>query len=348
MDDARWFDRVPKVELHVHLEGAIPHDTLWELIQKYGGDPAIVDVRSLEGRFRYRDFNHFLEMWTWKNQYLREYDDFALIAEAIARDFASQNIRYVEAFFSPGDFAHHGLRPQGIARALRRGLARVEGTRVSLIADVVRNYGPERAKQTIEEVAEVSDQGVLGIGLGGAEPAFPPRLFRAAYDLARRLGFRTTAHAGEASGAESIWGAIRELGVDRIGHGTRAEEDDALLGHLAAEGTPLEMCPLSNVRTGVVATIEEHPIRRFLDRGIRMTVNTDDPKMFQTSLSLEYAALESQLGLAREQIRSLILSGIECSWLSGKEKTELMTTFVEDPAWPGQQPVEEVNSSTIR
>src|SRR5512136_716780 len=120
-----WFEQVPKVELHLHLEGAIPYDALWELIVKYGGDPAVPDREALQRRFAYRDFPHFIETWLWKNQLLREYEDFALIAEAVARDLARQNIRYAEAFFSPSDFARHGLGVQRLTEAIRTGLARV-------------------------------------------------------------------------------------------------------------------------------------------------------------------------------------------------------------------------------
>src|SRR5262245_37149517 len=138
-----WFERIPKVELHVHLEGAIPHDALWELMQKYGGDVSVPTAEGLADRFQFRNFAHFIEMWIWKNQFLREYDDFTFIAEAIARDFARQHIRYVEAFFSPARFAHHGLTVQRLTEALRTGLARVPDVEVALVPDLVRDLGPE-------------------------------------------------------------------------------------------------------------------------------------------------------------------------------------------------------------
>jgi len=266
-----WVEHIPKVELHLQLEGAIPHPALLELVQKYGGDSTIPDLPALVRRFEYRDFPHFIETWIWKNQFLREYDDFTFIAEVVAKDLAQQNIRYAEVFFSPPDFARHGLQTQRMAIAIRKGLSRVSGIEIALITDVgarplVRDFGPEKAAITLAETNEVRDQGIIGVGIGGSEQEYPPELFEKVYEQARRFGFHTTAHAGEAAGALSIWGAIRSLHAERIGHGTRAEEDPALLDYLAEQRIPLEMCPISNLRTGVVPTAQQHPVRRYFER----------------------------------------------------------------------------------
>jgi adenosine deaminase len=147
------------------------------------------------------------------------------------------------------------------------------------------------------------------------------------------LGFHITAHAGEAAGAASVWGALQALHAERIGHGTRAEEDPVLLDYLAAHAIPLEMCPLSNVRTGVVQSLREHPVRRYFERGILVTINTDDPRMFGNTLAEELALLEQQLGFSRDDIRTLILNGIRASWLPEAQKERLSATFRADPAW---------------
>ncbi len=328
-----WFERVPKVELHLHLEGAIPYPALWDLIQKYGGAPDLPDLEALKQKFVFRDFPHFIAMWIWKNHFLREYEDFTFIAEAVARDLASQNIRYVEAFYSPVDFARHGLRVQPLTAAIRTGLARVPEVEVGLIMDFVRDIGPETAARTLDEVVEVRDQGVIGVGIGGSEQVYPPEPFAEVYARARALGFHTTAHAGEAAGAASIWGALHALHAERIGHGTRAAEDPALLDHLAAQGIPLEMCPLSNVRTGVVPALVEHPARRYFAHGILVTINTDDPKMFGNSLAEEFMLLEQVLGFSRDDIRTLILNGIRASWMPEAQQARLTTAFCTDPAW---------------
>ena len=176
--------------------------------------------------------------------------------------------------------------------AIRTGLDRVPEIEVALVADLVRDFGPENGMTQLAELHEVQDLGVIGIGIGGSEQLHPPEPFADVYEKARELGFHTSAHAGEAAGAESIWGAIRALRVERLGHGTRAEEDSALLDYLAKNAIPLEMCPLSNVRTGVVTSIDKHPMRRYFERGILITVNTDDPKMFGNTLAEEYTLLE--------------------------------------------------------
>ena len=328
-----WFERVPKVELHLHLEGAIPHRTLWELIQKYGGDPSVPNIDALQARFQYKDFPHFMETWIWKNNFLREFEDFTYIAEHVAADLAAQNIRYVEASFSPSRFEHRGLETVKLAGAIRAGLSRVEDIEVMLVADSPRDNGPDEAEKLLDRATELKELGVVGLGMGGSEHKFPPEPFARAYARARELGLRTTAHAGEAAGPESIWGAIRELHVDRIGHATRAVEDESLMDYLAASRIPLEMCPLSNVRTGVVATIEDHPIRRFFERGMLVTVNTDDPKMFGNTLAEELWHLENTFGFTRDEIRTVILNGIEASWLPEQRKQELTETFRHDPDW---------------
>ncbi|MBN1933974.1 MAG: adenosine deaminase [Anaerolineae bacterium] len=328
-----WFDLVSKVELHVHLEGSIPLDALWALIQKYGGDPSLPDRAALEARFQYRDFPHFIETWCWKNGFLRQYEDFTRIAEAVARDFVAQNIRYAEVFYSPSDFRQHGLQVQGLTEAIRAGLDRVSEVEIALIADLVRDNPPEQTLRILDQVNEVKSRGVIGIGIGGAEQNHPPEPFAPVYARARQLGLHTTAHAGEAAGAASIWGAIRALNVERIGHGTRAFEDETLLDTLAERRIPLEMCPLSNVRTNVVPDLDRHPIRRYWERGLVVTVNTDDPKMFGNSLAQEYAGLEQSLGFTRAEIRMLILQGIDASWLPDARKQQLKTEFQRDPAW---------------
>ncbi len=331
-----WFDRVLKVELHLHLEGAIPHVTLWELIRKYGGDPSVPDLQALVKKFKYRDFSHFIETWVWKNRFLREYEDFTFVAEAVAQDLAQQNILYVEAFFSPTDFARHGLKTQRLVEAIRTGLSRVPEVEVALVADLVRDSGVRRAFVTLSEVSEVRNLGVVGIGIGGSEQEFPPEPFEEVYEEARRFGFHTSAHAGEAAGAESIWGAIRNLHVDRIGHGTRAEEDGSLLDYLAEHHIPLEMCPVSNLRTGVIRSLKEHPARRYFKRGITVTINTDDPKMFGSCLAKEYRLLEEKMGFSRDEICTLILHGIQSAWLSKDRKRDLAAVFCEDVNWQGE------------
>jgi adenosine deaminase len=330
--DRSWFERIPKVELHLHLEGAIPHPALWELVQKYGGDPSVPTLDALTARFTYRSFSEFIDTWVWKNTFLRQYEDFEFIAEAVAKDLVGQNIRYVEAFYSPGDYLSRGLQPQRLTQALRTGLDHCKEVKVALVADLIRDHGPERGAKMLRAVNEVRDFGVVGVGIGGSESEFPPEAFEKVFRQAREMGFHTSAHAGEAAGPESVWGALRALRVDRIGHATRAVEDPKLVDYLAEHRIPLELCPLSNVMTRVLDSIKEHPARLYFERGIPLSINTDDPKMFGNSLTDEYLALETELGFSRLEIESVILQGIKTSWLSKEGKEELTGQFESEIA----------------
>ncbi|MDA1099521.1 MAG: adenosine deaminase [Proteobacteria bacterium] len=333
-DDLRaWLQALPKVELHLHLEGAIPLSALWRLMQKYGGDPGVPSEADLRQRLTYRDFPDFIAAWIWKNGFIRSYEDFSFIAEAVARDLARQNIRYAEVFFSPTRFLDQGLEPQGLAQAIRKGLDRVPEAEVWLIADLVRDHGPEQARQTLAQIREVMDCGIIGIGIGGSEHLYPPEPFAPVYETARRLGLRTSAHAGEAAGPESIRGAVEALAVDRIGHGIAARQDAAVMALLAERQIPLELCPLSNVATGSIAAISDHPVREFWQAGLMLTVNTDDPGMFHNSMVGEFMALHEVFGFDRDEIRALILNGIDASWQAAGRKIALRQAFLDDPAW---------------
>ncbi len=324
---------MPKAELHLHLEGAIPLEALFELIEKYGGDSSINTLENLKNRLSYSNFPEFIEAWLWKNGFLRDYDDFALIAEAAAAELARRNIRYAETFFSPARFADAGLSVAGMAEAIRHGLDRVPGVEVWLIADLVRDLGPESGARTVAEADEAREFGIVGIGLGGSEHRFPPEPYAEVYEDARRRGFKTGAHAGEAAGADSVRRVVEALRVDRIGHGTRAEEDPSLVALLAERAIPLEVCPLSNVATGVVADIADHPVRRYHDAGITVTTNTDDPGMFHNTLAEEYALLHRVHGFTPMEIQGLVLNALDAAWRPKSDGSSLRETFTSDPGW---------------
>ena len=319
-----WFHRLAKVELHLHLEGAIPLAALWELVVKYGGTGEVASPAALADRFRYRDFGHFLDTWIWKNRFLREYDDFTFIAAAVARDLAAQRVLHAEIFFSPTDYAQHGLEPARLAAAIRAGLDQVPSLSVLLVADLVRDTGPERAARTLAALEGTRALGVVGIGIGGSEHRFPPAPFAPVYARAREVGLRTSAHAGEAAGPASVWSALDDLRVDRIGHGTSATEDPRLVAALAERRVHVETCPLSNVRTAVVPSLATHPVRRLFDAGVALSVNTDDPKMFGTSLAEELRGLHRHLGFTADEIHALVMQAARDSWLEPEPKQALV------------------------
>jgi adenosine deaminase len=323
------FVTMPKIENHLHLEGAIPMETLWQLIQKYGGDKTVVNYNQLKNKFLYRDFSHFIETWSWKNQFIRDYEDFIFISEAVSNGLIKQNIKYAEIFISPSLFKKR-LETQKIVEAITEGISKNTEIEIKLIVDLVRDYGQENEMKTLFEINEVKNNGIIGIGLGGTEHQYPPELFKAIYKQARKFGFYTTAHAGEAAGPESIWGAIRELKVDRIGHGTRAKEDKVLMEYLSVNKIPIEICPISNLRTKVINSMDEHPIITFINMGIPFSINTDDPKMFGNSLSEEYEILKTTFNLSNDDIYNIVINSINTTWLNQKEKEDLILKFKQE------------------
>jgi adenosine deaminase len=330
------YDRCPKVELHLHLEGAIPLDTLWAIIQDHGGDPDVPTIDALRAKFAYTDFPHFIDTWWWITGYLRTTDDFTRAAEAVACHLAAQHIVYAEASFSPTDFARHGLTPQELAMAIRTGLDRVDGTRVTLNCDLVRDPGPERAATTLAAILEVAeDAGIRGITIGGSEQDHPPEPFAEVYATAAAAGLRRTAHAGEAAGPDSVWGAIRSLGVARIGHGVRSVEDPELVEYLVATQLPLEVCPTSNLRTGIAPDWERHPVASLLGAGANVTISTDDPALFHCDLAGELREVGRRFGADPER---LTLAAVAASWLDETEQAALashVTAWWEAVRAPG-------------
>lgn len=330
------FDLAPKVELHVHLEGAIPLDTLWNLLEKYGGDPDVPTRAALVHRLTYTSFAQFIETWVWMCGFVRSYEDFEHIATGVAAELARQHIVYAEASFSPTDFSRHGLSPDGIAYAIRRGLDRVTGTRVVLNCDLVRDTGQKRATVTLEAIVDVmADADIRGITIGGSEQTYPPELFADAYKRAGAAGLRLTAHAGEAAGPESVRKALDVLGVERIGHGVRAVEDPSLLDRVISDQIPLEVCPTSNIRTGVVTGWEAHPVGILLSRGANVTISSDDPTFFHTTVAADLREVVSRYGA---DARDLTERAIDASWMTEVEKsttTHKVNAWWDDPGTNG-------------
>jgi adenosine deaminase len=313
---------LPKTELHLHLEGAIPSHVLLELIHKYEGRTNTPSLDELSQRLIYRDFPHFLHTWRWMTGFLREYEDFSWIAQGVACDLADQGVRYAEIYFSPPDFLHHGLELGRIAMAVRSGISACNRPiKIRLIVDLCRQYGPELGNQWLDETLEVAAEAdIVGVGLGGPEHLAPPEPYADVYSRAADSGLRRVAHAGEAASSESVWGALRALGVERIGHGIRAIEDPDLIGRLRDTGTPLEVCPTSNVCTGVVPSLEAHPIRELFDAEVRVTISSDDPTFFGSNIIGEYSKLRHCFGFSDEEIIRTARVGFESAFAPDEER----------------------------
>ena len=318
---------LPKVELHLHLEGAIPLKALLTLIEKYKGKDYIT-LSELQKKFTYTNFTNFLDTWYWKNNFIREYEDYEFISKHVAQNLAKQNIRYAEIYFSPSDFTKIDSQPQEIATSIRKGLNKhSDKITINLIADLVRDKEPKIS--LLEQISEVRDQGIIGIGLGGDELQFPPKLFTEVFQKAKKMGFYTTCHAGEVAGPDYIWQAIRNLNIHRIGHGTSAAKDRELVYYLIDNKIPIEMCPISNVRTASVASIADHPINDFYKNGMIVSINTDDPKMFNTTLEKEYVSLIDTFDLDLSDIYNLAQNCIESAWCSKNTKKELNSELTQ-------------------
>ncbi len=326
--------RLPKVQLHCHLEGTTPASTFVELARRSGvstdyQETGFRDVAPADV-YRFANMGEFLFKFAALSRSLRDTADYVRILEEYAQDAIAHNVMYAELFLSPSvwSFFHRDLDIRAtIARLYDRAEA-IEGhsgLRMRFICDLTRNFGSVRAMETAQLAAGLQEHGVIGIGLGGDEANFPAQLFVDAFAYARDAGLRCVAHAGEAAGAQSVRDALNHLHAERIGHGVRAIEDAQLVAELAARKVPLEVCPTSNLRTGVVARDGEQPLRKLYEAGVVVCVDSDDPAIFGTDITQEYLFAENQLGL--EAALQIARSAIDASFASDGLKAGLYRRF---------------------
>lgn len=323
---------LPKVEMHVHLEGAMRPATLLRLSRKHNISLPAQTVEETERLYDYTNFLHFLEVYQLCGRCLLTPEDFAEITYEFLQGQAEQNVRYSEVMVSLADHMIRGLDPDEVLRGIFEGQRRGEAdfpTRMRVILDAGRQW-PDLVEEVSKIAARYAGRGVLGFGIGGDEANFPPEMFQAAFARVRDAGLRRTAHAGEVAGAESMWGAIRALGAERLGHGVHAHDDPDLLRYLRDTQLPIDMCPVSNVKTGAVPSLAAHPLRRYLSEGLLVTVNSDDPPMFGTSITNEYRVLAGELGMRADDLFQLSLNGIEASFLDAGEKETMKAQFMDE------------------
>jgi aminodeoxyfutalosine deaminase len=322
--------RMPKVELHVHLEGSIRPATLLQLAERNGIELPVQGIDGVRDFYRFRDFAHFIEVYVTITRCLKTPDDYRLIAYEFGADCARQNIRYAEVTFSIyTNVRFSGLTWQAITDGLNAGRtqARAEfGVEWSWVFDIVRDV-PETQNDVVEIALSAQDGGVVALGLGGSEKGFPPDLFVQSFEQARQGGLRSVPHAGEIAGPESVWSALRLLQADRIGHGVRCVEDPSLVNYLRERQIPLEICPTSNVCLGVYPGYEAHPLRQLWNEGLLITVNSDDPPMFETDLNHEYEVLVDHFGFTADELEQVGLNALRASFLPQARKTLLESQF---------------------
>jgi aminodeoxyfutalosine deaminase len=318
--------QLPKAELHLHLEGAVDPATLLELRARHGERSTLAEVEAL---YTYTDFQSFLMAFKSVSAHLRGPDDYELITYRLMQRLKEENILHAEVYVAVGvclfrkqDFA---AIFEGLERGRARG-ARDFGISLLWIFDATRHFGIEEAQRVFDLALRYHDRQVVGVGIGGDEQKAPPELFRSVYAYAEDHGLRLTAHAGETGPPESIWGALN-LHAERIGHAFTAAHDPDLIEELAQRQIPVELCITSNLRTGICKAVAEHPTKNYFDQGVMITLNTDDPALFGTTLSREYQLAQETFGFSDEHLRELARNSFEASFLPAEKKLELLSLF---------------------
>lgn len=327
---------IPKVELHVHLEGSIQPETLLKLAARNGVALPFDTVDGLRQWYTFTGFPHFIEIYLAISSCICSPEDIDLIARDFLRGQAAQNIRYSEVTYTP--YTHFSLNKRisfeeqiGALHRARTWGQKELGVNVGWVLDISRNVRPVEHGMTVAEWAIGSrKQGVVALGIGGPEVGNPPELFKSAFDRAHKTGLPCVPHAGETVGPESVWGAIRTLGAQRIGHGVRCLEDPALVKYLRETQIPLEVCPTSNVCLGVFPSFEEHPLPKLLAEGLYVTLNSDDPPMFNTTLTEEYQKSARAFDFDAAQMERFVLNAVRASLLPDAERTAMEVSFTQE------------------
>jgi adenosine deaminase len=324
-----FITKMPKVELHVHLEGSVKPETLITLASKYKIDLPAKNLDELKDWYTFKDFDHFIEVYSTISSCFRHVDDIELITREFLIGQAAQNIRYSEVTFTPySQFVNSGLgfHDQMDAVNKARLWAQKElGVQMAVIVDIPRFISAKEGDIIADWVIERYGDGMLiALGLGGPEKGNPPTKFKTAFDKVRKHGIPCILHAGEMQGPESIWQALEVADSQRIGHGVRAIEDPKLIAHLREKQIPLEVCPTSNICLKVYPSIAEHCLPLLLKAGLYITINSDDPPMFNTSLTNEFIQLEKHFGWDSELLEKLTLNAIKASLFTAEQKQEML------------------------
>ncbi|SCL24661.1 aminodeoxyfutalosine deaminase [Micromonospora rhizosphaerae] len=318
---------LPKVELHVHHVGSASPRIVAELAARHEGrSPVPADPELLADYFAFRDFAHFIEVYLSVVDLIRDPEDVWILTHEVARELARQQVRYAELTVTPYSHVHRGIPAPAFCEAIEDARKRAEadfGIELRWCFDIPGEAGLPAAEQTLRIALEQRPDGLISFGLGGPEIGVPRPQFKPYFDQARAAGLRSVPHAGETTGPETVWDALRELGAERIGHGISAVLDPQLLADLAERQIALEVCPTSNVRTRAVATIEEHPLPQLVEAGLLVTVNSDDPPMFGTTLNDEYAMAARLLGIGPEGLAGLARNAVTASFLEPGEKSRI-------------------------
>jgi aminodeoxyfutalosine deaminase len=317
---------LPKAELHVHHVGSASPRIVAELAARHPASQVPPDPEALVDYFTFTDFGHFIDVYLSVVDLIRTPEDVRLLTFEVARDMARQNIRYAELTVTPYSSTHRGIPEQGFMEAIEdaRKAAEAElGVVLRWCFDIPGEAGLRAAEETARLAVDLRPEGLVAFGLGGPEIGVPRPQFKPYFDRAIDAGLHSVPHAGETTGPETVWDALRDLRAERIGHGTSSVRDPELLTYLAQHRIPLEVCPTSNIATRAVADLDQHPIKAMVSAGVLVTVNSDDPPMFGTDLNLEYGVAARLLGLDERGLADLAKNGVEASFLDAEGKKRL-------------------------
>lgn len=330
-DMTAWLQALPKVELHVHLEGSLQPETVFRLAERNNVDVGATSAEQLAKRYSFDGFDDFGALFFAGLSVLRTAEDFADAVVALAAELAGQNVQYAEVTTSPVNHYRRGVALEEYRLGLDEGRRRAKsefGLELSWVCDISRESEDPASEFTIGYLlGPQAPEGVVGLGLGGVEQGFPPELFASSFARARANGLASLPHAGETVGPESIWGALRTLRAARVGHGIRCVDDPALIDHLAAHRIPLDLAVTSNVRLKLIERVEQHPLPTLLDAGVVVTLNTDDPAYFQTTLTEELELAHRVHGLSREALVGLQRTALDVSYADVATRTRIHTAL---------------------
>ena len=321
--------QLPKAELHLHLEGTVEPATLVELSQRHDAIP--LSIEQVEELYCYKDFMGFLMAFKAVTEHLTTADDFELITYKLMQRLKSEGVLHAEVYVSVGVVLWRGQQFEPLFEGMERGRQLGErdfGVSLLWIFDAVRHFGTDAAKQVFDLAVQFhnEDRNVVGIGIGGDEARAGAELYRELFAEAKANGLRLTAHAGESMGPESVWAALN-IGAERLGHGLTAVHDDDLIRILAERQIPIEICFSSNLRTGCCGAPHSHPVRRYFEEGLMVTINSDDPAMFQTTLLDEYRLVQQHFEFSDEHMLELARNSFEASFLPDAKKVEFLEMF---------------------
>ena len=326
-DVGAFIAALPKAELHVHLLGSASLGTVVELARRHPERGVPTDPESLAEFYEFTDFAHFVEVYTAVNRLVTTGPDIEALVTGLAAGLARNNVRYAEVTVTPLAHLRAGVAPTELAEALESGrcAAMRAGVELAWIFDISGDDGLRGGLDTVDWVLCEQPPGTVGFGLGGPEAGVPRRLFREAFDRARAAGLHSVPHAGEGTGPEEVWSAVRDLGAERIGHGIGSVCDPVLLDHLSEHAITLEVCPTSNLRTRVVGSLSEHPLPDLLAAGVPVTLGTDDPGMFGTVMNDEYRLCHDHFALSKEDLINLVRQGITTAFCSPATRHAMLT-----------------------